>query len=207
MRLRILARAAAALVIAVVVLFAGLWLLFHCGVREMAYSDVPMELNAAQRLSESKSALKAATEEYDRWLALGDIAFWSVDAGELAEATAHAEELLQLAKRYTNDWNYGNAIHKANLALGRVALRNGNKEAAIRYLHLAGQTRGSPQLNSFGPNVLLAKELLEAGEKDAVLKYFDLCGAFWQFDWGALSIWKEMIEAGRRPNFGANLLY
>lgn len=184
-----------------------MWFLMREAVREMAQSDVAIELDAAQRLSEAQGKLKSAAEDYDRWLALDEVAFWSVDAGDLAEARANAEAALQLARKYTTDWNYGNAIHKANLALGRIALRKGDRGAAITYLLLAGQTPGSPQLNSFGPNMLLARELLEAGERDAVLKYLDLCGVFWTFDWGALSIWKEIIQAGRTPNFGANLLY
>ena len=39
----------------------------------------------------------------------------------------------------------------------------GDSLAAGKYLVEAAHTPGSPQLNSFGPNVTLAKELLEMG--------------------------------------------
>ena len=44
----------------------------------------------------------------------------------------------------------------------------------------AGATPGSPQLDSFGPNMTLAKELLEKGQPDVVLHYFALCKNFWE---------------------------
>lgn len=106
-----------------------------------------------------------------------------------------------------DDWNFGNAVHKGNLTLGRVALRAGDIEAAKKFLLEAGRAPGSPQLNSFGPNMTLAKELLEKGEHDAVLEYFQLCAAFWEMDRGRLREWSPLVEKGVIPDFGANLLY
>lgn len=63
------------------------------------------------------------------------------------------------------------------------------------------------QLNSFGPNMLLAKELLLAGERDAVLAYIDACGRFWEHDAGSLWAWRRIINAGGIPNFGAHLMF
>ena len=77
----------------------------------------------------------------------------------------------------------------------------------IAYLIEAGRTPGSPQLNSFGPNMLLAKELLEKGETATVLEYLDLCTKFWRIDHGSVSTWKKLIADGKQPNFFANLLY
>ena len=39
---------------------------------------------------------------------------------------------------------------------------------------------GSPQLNSFGPIMSLAEELLEQGEPDTVLEFFAECRKFWK---------------------------
>jgi hypothetical protein len=93
------------------------------------------------------------------------------------------------------------------MVLGQVALRDGDKAAARAHLLASGKTKGSPQLNSFGPNMSLAKDLLEVGERDVVQTFFDLCGIFWKNDHGALDRWKNAVAAGRIPDFGANLPY
>jgi hypothetical protein len=109
--------------------------------------------------------------------------------------------------KYRSDWNYGNAIHKGNLALGRLALREGKIDAAEEFLLRAGRTPGSPQLDSFGPNMLLAKELLENDRREKVLEYFALCGKFWEVDHGQLKQWTAQVRARKEPDFGANLIY
>ena len=72
---------------------------------------------------------------------------------------------------------------------------------------LAGDTPGSPQLDSFGPNMLLAKELLEHGEREAVIEYFKRCGRFWEMERTRLEQWTKDARAGRTPDFGANLIF
>lgn len=66
---------------------------------------------------------------------------------------------------------------------------------------------GSPQLNSFGPNMLLAKELIEAGYKEPVRQFFDECSLFWRLDRGRLKSWAAVMDSNQMPNFGANLIY
>jgi hypothetical protein len=51
-----------------------------------------------------------------------------------------------------------------------VTLRHGNKDTAKSRPLAAGKTRGSQQLTSFGPNMTLAKELIEAGCRQQSLK-------------------------------------
>jgi len=123
-----------------------------------------------------------------------------------------AQEQLILAEQFPKDWNYGNTIHVANVFLGLVAMREGKTALAKEHLRKAGQTKGSPPLNTYGPNMLLAKELLEVGETEIVLNYLQQCKAFWlapmRFINGQpLKKWKKAIEAGEMPDFGANLVY
>ena len=106
-----------------------------------------------------------------------------------------------------DDWDYGNAVHTANLVLGRIALAAGDIDEAKRLLLLAGKTPGSPQLESFGPDMLFAKELLEKGEKDVVIQYFTLCSAFWKMDDGKLAQWKTEVQDNEIPDFGPNVRY
>ncbi len=117
---------------------------------------------------------------------------------------AYSNEMLQTAGISGGDencdWNYGNAIHDANNLLGRVALKRGNIEKAKKHLIEAGKTPGSPQLNSFGPSMALAQELLENGERDVVIEYLELCRVFWEMHEGLLDKWQSEIQEGNIPN-------
>ena len=144
---------------------------------------------------------------YLRWMALDRIAMRKANIGANGKARRLAEELLRVATGDRDYWDYGNAIHKANIVLGRVALREGNIDQAKYHLLQAGRTPGSPQLDSFGPNMTLAKELLEAGERGVVLKFFALCGKFWEMDFDQLDHWSAVVKRGEMPAFGTQLLY
>jgi hypothetical protein len=80
-------------------------------------------------------------------------------------------------------------------------------ETAKARLLDAGKTPGSPQLDSFGPNMELAHELLQKGEKDVVLQYFDLCAKFWTMGGASLDSWRQTVKAGGTPDFGPSLNY
>lgn len=157
--------------------------------------------------------LSAPTNETERFHALPRAAKSALEAGKTEEARKLAEELGGLAPKYTNDWNYGNAIQDWNQVLGRIALAEGDIGEAKRRLLASADSKGSPVMNSFGPNMTLAKELLEKGEKDVVLQYFDRCAKFWKFDrespsyGGRLDRWKAQVEKGEIPDFGPNLRY
>ena len=102
-----------------------------------------------------------------------------LEAGlDLAEVKSCAEAALANNKD-TQSWNYGNIIYDQHSLLGRVALREGKLDEAKKQLLAAGRTPGSPQLNSFGPDFILARELAEKGEYDTVLKFLDLVARFW----------------------------
>jgi tetratricopeptide (TPR) repeat protein len=172
-----------------------------------ANSRIGTSFDPKERLAHADSELAAANGEYNRWVALENAAMMNVEAGSPEKAKSYADELLRLAPKYSKDWNYGNALHKGNLTLGRLSLRSGDLENARKYLLEAGRTPGSPQLDSFGPNMTLAKELLEKGERTAVLEYFGLCGNFWKMGGQKLREWSALVKDGITPDFGANLRY
>ena len=62
-------------------------------------------------------------------------------------------------------------------------------------------------IDSFGPNMSLAKDLLEAGETHAVIASFEQCRTFWKMDGTQLDRWTADVRDGKVPNFGANLRY
>ncbi len=142
-----------------------------------------------------------------RFYDLSDLAKTAFANGNTEAARAFAEELLTLAPQFTNDWNYGNAIHHGNLILGRIAVVEGRVPDAKALLLEAGKSPGSPQLNSFGPNMSLAKDLLETNEQKVVLEYFELCRTFWDMGHDKLDTWSAEVKSGNTPDFGANLVY
>ena len=144
----------------------------------------------------------------ERFYALAGLSKAAVAAGDLNKAELYARELLLLAPDYPKDWNYGNAVFFGNMVIGQVALRRDkNTFLAKSSLLASGETPGSPQLNSFGPNMSLAKDLLEQGERDTVLEFFAECRKFWKLDHDKLYAWTAKVRGGGIPDFGANLLY
>ncbi|SFN71734.1 hypothetical protein SAMN05216289_1602 [Dokdonella immobilis] len=75
-------------------------------------------------------------------------------------------------------------------------------------MHLleAAKSPGSPQLDSFGPNMLLANELVAAGERDAVIAYLRGVQLFWKMDDGEIEKWIEELKAGKTPDFSMQLI-
>ena len=165
------------------------------------------EVDWNARLRSAEEMLNAAKTESDRFEALGLAAMYARHAGDLPKAVAYGTELLRLAEAHKNSWDYGNAIHQGHLLLGEVAFSQGNADLASKELLLAGKTPGSPQLSSFGPSMPLAKKLLEADKKDAVLQYLQECRTFWKMDNGLIDSWMLEIKKGNVPDFKSNVAY
>jgi hypothetical protein len=138
----------------------------------------------------------------------------SLETGlDLAEVKSDAEAALA-ANTNTQSWNYGNKIFKQHTKLGRVALRKGDIDEAKKQLLASGRTPGSPQLNSYGPDFTLARELAEKGEFDTVIQFLDLVACFWAnpditkpkykrlaYDHlELLESWKKELRAGKIPD-------
>lgn len=172
---------------------------------------ISAQRQAAQPTPQQKfdKAVKSLPPEgRERFYGLKEAAQAAFDAGDLNSAESYASELLAEAPSYPEDWNYGNAIFHGNVLLGRVTLRRDkNLSLAKTLLIAAGRTPGSPQLNSFGPNMSLANDLLSAGERDTVLEFFSECGSFWKSRFSKLDQWAATVKGGGAPDFGANLRY
>ena len=127
-------------------------------------------------------------------------------ANEWARAESLADEALEASKHGVFWWT-GDAIHQGNIILGRLALRQSKVEDAKRYLLAAGKTPGSGSLDSLGPSMVLAKDLLDRGETATVLAYLESCAQFWNGNRGKLAEWIALVRAGLKPDFGPNLAY
>jgi len=135
-----------------------------------------------------------------------------VEADKLDNAALIARKLLKRASCCKSNWNYGNILHRAHIALGRFFLLSGDLNSSITELLEAGRTPGSPQLNSFGPDWMLANELLRQGKRQAVLEYIRLCGRFWKEDGTEkprreLTYWEDEIRNGKNPDLTAYVFF
>ena len=126
--------------------------------------------------------LRVRQPELERFLWISEQAKEAYRKGQWVEAEQLASEGLLLAERYPKTWNYGNVIHDCHQVLGLLQMREGKTQEAIECLLAAGRTPGSPQLNSFGPAMVLARELLLRGERTAVHQYLNLIIVFWKKD-------------------------
>ncbi|MBU6277510.1 MAG: hypothetical protein KGQ61_12810 [Planctomycetes bacterium] len=173
-------------------------------------ADGPGKLPPAEQARIMKLAqgdLTAANTESERFYALVEASKKAFQGGEIEKARTLATELAALAPKHREDWNHGNAVQAANQVLGQIALSKGDLVEAKKRLLASADSDGSPQMNSFGPNMRLAKALLEKGEKDVVLEYFERCAKFWKTGAAQLATWKTAVEKGQIPDFGANLDY
>ena len=167
----------------------------------------PQQSRAAANLAKHEDALKTTTDQKEKFYLTTELATMALAAGETAKATLYSQSLLELAASMVGDWNYGNAIHVAHLVLGEIALNGGDVPSAKSHLLAAANIPGSPQLDSFGPNMRLANQLLAKGEREVVVQYFDLCARFWERQFSQLEVWKAIVLKGGEPRFGANLVY
>ena len=184
---------------------AGVSDIFHHPVMAPVFRAVdaapssPEERMATRRFEVERMELELAaaseTSVHDILL----LAEMALDVANLDVAEARSRQVLAMPDIDAND------VHHAHNFLGRVALRRGDKAAAVDHLYKAGDVSGSPQLNSFGPNMALAKELLEAGVRDAVLEYFNQVQRFWKD--AQLEEWRKNVKRGETPDFRANLVY
>jgi hypothetical protein len=164
----------------------------------------PVRKAAAEKAFQQYKLAYELSNAVERDALLASLAKTAFAAGLNDEAKAFATKMLE---DDAAGWNRGNRIHHGNLILGQLALSDGNVDEAKSRLLLAGKTTGSPQLNSFGPNMLLAKELLERGETAVVLEYFELCKKFWASPHRKLEQWADDVKSNRIPQFGGNLAY
>jgi tetratricopeptide (TPR) repeat protein len=167
------------------------WLL-----RLAASKDSPRMRRALAAIQDALRKTKEPARKRYLYDHLAEIAF---DVGEWSMAQAAAKKSLSLVGKYGRDWYDGNAIHDGNCILGRLALRNGHLRRAVFYLDEAVKTCGSPQLNSFGPNMRFAQEMLRAGQREAVTRYLNACKRFWDGESESLSDCIAEIARGKSP--------
>ena len=99
-------------------------------------------------MGEASLALSLMEQAYamdpNRGTVLTDLPAIAFDAGDLDKARTFAERLLKQAGSDRRNLSYGDAVHKGNLVLGRIAIRQGRLADAVTFLRASGETPGSP---------------------------------------------------------------
>ncbi|PYS11871.1 MAG: hypothetical protein DMG17_21865 [Acidobacteria bacterium] len=146
-----------------------------------------------------------AIEEYRRVLELTkNPAAREALPGEMADAAFRIGDFpaaVELAKIYLKSSDRP-AVQRANTILGRIALRTGGLADARQYLLDSANPAAAPDIALSGPTLVLAKELIEHGERETVLAYLESCLKLWPRGENVLRIWIADIKNGRTPNLG-----
>jgi thiol-disulfide isomerase/thioredoxin/tetratricopeptide (TPR) repeat protein len=177
------------------------WRTRYAVMRDLIASGSPADPRALWKqafdaLERSHTLSKVALDEST----LEDLARAAFEAGEFEKSEHYATELLHGGADPTGP-NYGEVVHDENCLLGRIALRRNDPGKAAAYLHEAGLSMGSPRLNSFGPDLTLARELAEVGQREPVIAYLKLVRRFWRSDQGLLAFWIQTLQSGTVPTF------
>jgi hypothetical protein len=146
-----------------------------------------------------------ALEAYNRVLALtrtaaarealaGDMAAAAFKIGDYQAAETLSRIHLQSLDR--------SAVQRANTLLGRVALISEDIDAGKQFLLDSCKPEAKHDVAITGPTMILAKELLERGERDTVVEYLEYCQMLWPRGENTLEAWIAEIKGGKTPNFG-----
>jgi hypothetical protein len=92
------------------------------------------QADAVKAVAELERAQAGDTGESTQFYRLDELTMQAFAAGDLKKASQYANELLATAPKFQKDWNYGNAIHKGNIVLGRIALKEGRIDQAKEFL-------------------------------------------------------------------------
>jgi tetratricopeptide (TPR) repeat protein len=141
-------------------------------------SNLYKQMGEAQQdeiaLNRSLKYLQSALEKSDgssKFNFLTYLPFAAYRANRLQLAEQYAFELIQMSRRFSGEWNFGNALQQAYTVLGLLALSRNDVTTASQYLMASIDVPPTPQLSTFGPELALAQKLLLHGESEAVISF------------------------------------
>ena len=136
--------------------------------------------DATEKVRLLREADSLATDSAAGVRVLSDLVLAEFDAGDDEAAERDSRRLLAAASKNPN------AFSVAEIVLGRVAAAKGDLVEAKRHLMASITMPASIKNASFQPNMTLAQELYDAGEKDAVIQFLEASRALWKFDRGRI---------------------
>jgi peroxiredoxin len=182
--------------------------------KTMLASVVRSQANRAEDPRERARLFSEAmglTPDRDKSGYLADLAKAEFEAGDDEAAGRDArraiEAAAELAKR--NAFQAANLINRGDSVLGRIALARGDTAEARNRLRASlifpVELRGDA--NNFranGPDMSLAQDMADAGERDAVIEYLQASRQFWIYDRGNVDRYIRAVKAGRKREAFAN---
>jgi hypothetical protein len=108
-----------------------------------------------------------------------EIALTEFAAGDDAAAERDARSMVD-APRSANDYNLGQTL------LGRLAIARGDAADAKERLLASLKPPAKFKNPVFEPNMTLAQDIYDAGDKDTVLQFLEASRAVWKFDRGRI---------------------
>jgi hypothetical protein len=127
----------------------------------------------------------------------------SPEAARTALETARksAQEALILAPKFPSDPDCGTAIYNANMVLGLLANRAGNRPSAVEFMLAASKAPTTEELaysaNDF--SLKLPELLFQLGERDSVAEFLERFGQGNIFEKGWLLESAKAIRSGKKP--------
>jgi hypothetical protein len=118
---------------------------------------------------------------------------------DLDLAAAKARELVELAQRAPGAAHSGYSVFEGNIMLSKVALRQGHKREAARYLLAAADAPTSEELRHNPILMNLPRTLIDWGERDAAAQFLE------RIAWKTLRAkefqgWAAQIRKGENPD-------
>lgn len=192
---------------------------------ELAGGDFPTKVRTRAKLTRDEQEKLRSFEyeavsslpEADRFICLQELTDHAYMSGESLAYTMKdkvgadayyqrskkaAEALLALAEKHRERADYGEAIYRANIALGLHAIREGDRKRAVRYMVAAGNAPASEPLATASFMALdyrLTDWLLKDGERESVASFFDKSAQLRPRDRARLTKDAAAIRAGRMP--------
>jgi hypothetical protein len=118
-------------------------------------------------------------------------------------AKRYADDLLELAPRFRSHPDYGAQVFKAYMVLGSLALREGDRSGAVRYMRRAARAPVSEEL-AYSESIVswgLMKDLLVTGERESVIEFLEQMAQTNVVRRTNLQQWAADIRRGQMPAF------
>ncbi len=126
-------------------------------------------------------------------------------AGQYEKTKSYADESATIGGGLTGVDDKHLVLYWGYHFLGLLASAANDFDSAKSYLIRSGEVAGGPALAITGPNMTLAKVLLERGETNSVLAFMAAWSGRWNQDGGRLALWESVVRGGAVPDFKRSL--